>query len=88
MPVSSASATPSAHARPGTGPSPEAVHGMVCEFITAQAEAEASGGGWAGYREVFLSAEVQDLIRSRLMAEATVRTARARTDFLAGVIKK
>jgi hypothetical protein len=43
---------------------------MVCEFITAQAEAEASGGGWAGYREVFLSAEVQDLIRSRLMAEA------------------
>jgi hypothetical protein len=43
---------------------------MVCDFITAQAEAEASGGGWAGYREVFLSAEVQDLIRSRLMAEA------------------
>jgi hypothetical protein len=52
-------------------PSPEAVHDMVCEFITAQAEADGSGGGvWAGYREVFLSAEVQDLIRSRLMAEA------------------
>jgi hypothetical protein len=53
----------------GTTHTPEAVHDMVCEFITAQAEAEASGGGWAGYREVFLSAEVQDLIRSRLMAE-------------------
>ena len=60
----------SAHASPGTSPSPEAVHDIVCDFITAQAEAEASGGGWAGYREVFLSAEVQDLIRSRLMAEA------------------
>ena len=70
MPVSSASATPSAHTSPGTSPSPEAMHDMVCDFITAQAEAEASGGGWAGYREVFLSAEVQDLIRSRLMAEA------------------
>jgi hypothetical protein len=68
MSLSSASATPSAHASPGASPSPEAVHDMVCEFITAQAEA--SGGGWAGYREVFLSAEVQDLIRSRLMAEA------------------
>jgi hypothetical protein len=41
------------------------VHDLVCEFVTAQAEAEASGG-WAGYRDVFLSAEVQDLIRSRL----------------------
>ena len=49
MPVSSASATPAAHANPGTSPSPEAVHDMVCEFITAQAEAS-GGGGWAGYR--------------------------------------
>jgi hypothetical protein len=81
MPVSSASATPSAHASPGDSPSSEAVHDMVCDFITAQAEAEASGGrGWAGYREVFLSAEVQDLIRSRLMAEAGGGAAGSRSD--------
>jgi hypothetical protein len=44
-----------------------AVHDLVCEFVTAQAEAETeTSGGWAGYRTVFLSAEVQDLIRSRL----------------------
>jgi hypothetical protein len=68
MPVSAAAAAspPCVHASPGTSPSPEAVHDLVCEFITAQAEAEAPGGGWAGYRDVFLSAEVQDLIRSRL----------------------
>jgi hypothetical protein len=42
----------------------------VCEFVTAQAQAEeANGGGWAGYRDVFLSAEVQDLIRLRLQDE-------------------
>jgi hypothetical protein len=43
------------------------VHDIVCDFVAAQAEAEtAASGGWAGYREVFLSAEVQDLIRARL----------------------
>jgi Leucine-rich repeat (LRR) protein len=43
------------------------VHHLVCEFIAAQAEAEAEvSGGWTGYRNVFLTAEVQDLIRSRL----------------------
>jgi hypothetical protein len=48
-------------------PSPAAVHHLVCEFIAAQAEAEAEvSGGWTGYRNVFLTAEVQDLIRSRL----------------------
>jgi hypothetical protein len=39
--------------------------------VTAQAEAEAKAfGGWAGYRAVFFSAEVQDLIRSRLAGDA------------------
>ena len=59
------------HASPATSPSPSAVHEVVCEFVTAQAEAEAeAGGGWAGYRGVFLSGEVQDLIRSRLAGAA------------------
>jgi hypothetical protein len=68
MPASvSSAAAPSAHPSPATSPSPTAVHGIVCEFVAAQAEAEAeASGGWAGYREVFLSAEVQDLIRARL----------------------
>jgi hypothetical protein len=64
----SSSAVP---ASPATSPSPTAVHEIVCEFVTAQAEAEAeANGGWAGYRGVFLSAEVQDLIRSRLAGAA------------------
>jgi hypothetical protein len=47
--------------------SPSAVHDHVCEFVAAQAEAEtADCGGWTGYRDVFLSAEVQDLTRLRL----------------------
>ena len=42
------------------GGGPAAVHDIVCEFVAAQAEAESeASGGWAGYREVFLSAEVQ-----------------------------
>jgi hypothetical protein len=48
------------------------VHDIVCKFVAAahaEAEAEASGG-WAGYREVFLSAEVQGVIRSRLAGAA------------------
>ena len=58
------------HASPATSPSPSAVHALVCEFVTAQAEnEETNGGGWAGYRDVFLSAEVQDLIRLRLQDE-------------------
>ena len=59
------------HASPATSPSPSAVHDLVCEFVTAQAEAEedGNGGGWTGYRDVFLSAEVQDLIRLRLQDE-------------------
>ena len=47
------------------------MHDIVCEFVAAQAEAETeASGGWAGYREVFLSAEVQDLIRARLEGAA------------------
>ena len=58
------------HASPATSPSPSAVHDLVCEFVTARAEnEEGNGGGWAGYRDVFLSAEVQDLIRLRLQDE-------------------
>ena len=60
------------HASPAASPSPSAVHQLVCDFVTAQAETEAeAGGGWAGYRGVFFSAEVQDLIRSRLAGAAS-----------------
>jgi hypothetical protein len=47
------------------------VHDLVCEFVTAQAEADTvdARGGWSGYRDVFLSAEVQGLIRLRLQEE-------------------
>jgi hypothetical protein len=63
-------------ASPATSPSPTAAHELVCEFVTAQAEAEAEdGGGWAGYRGAFLSAEVQDLIRSRLAGAAAAAAA-------------
>jgi hypothetical protein len=63
----SSAAAPFAHASLATSFSPAAVHNIVCDFVAAQAEAETEvSGGWAGYREVFLSAEVQDLIRARL----------------------
>jgi hypothetical protein len=66
---------PSAHASPVTSPSAAAVHDIVCEFVAAQAEAESeASGGWAGNREVFLSAEVQDLIRARLEGTAATKT--------------
>jgi hypothetical protein len=40
---------------------------MVCDMVAAQVGAEAPGSsGWAEYGSVFLSAEVQDLIRARL----------------------
>ena len=32
------------HASPATSPSPSAVHEVVCEFVAAQAEAEAEAG--------------------------------------------
>jgi hypothetical protein len=73
------------HASPATSPSPSAVHELVCEFVTAQAEAEAeaeaeAGGGWSSYRGVFLSAEVQDLIRSRLAGAAAAASPAEHSD--------
>ena len=41
------------------------VHGTLCTFVTTQAVTHSS---WAEYAAMFLSAEVQDLIRSRLAA--------------------
>jgi hypothetical protein len=42
-------------------------HDSICATIAAQADAATDGDhGWADYRAVFLSAEVQDLIRTRL----------------------
>ena len=43
----------------------------MCDFVTAQAASSetAASGGWASYRAVFLSAEVQDLIRARLAGD-------------------
>jgi hypothetical protein len=50
-------------------PSAKDVHDMVWEFI--RGKAEASGNDvWEVYREVLLSAELQDLIRSGMMAVA------------------
>jgi hypothetical protein len=49
-------------------PSAAAVHDIVCDMVADKAEAEiAPASGWSDYRAVFLSAEVQDLIRSRLL---------------------
>jgi hypothetical protein len=74
-----------AHASPATSPSPAAAHELVCEFVTAQAESGAeAGGGWTGYRDVFLSAEVQDLIRSRLAGAASASPAVEPSDGAAG----
>ena len=70
----STSAEPSVHASPATSPSSAAapcIHDIVCDFVAAQAEAEAHAfGEWASYRDVFLSDEVQELIRSRLAGAA------------------
>jgi hypothetical protein len=45
-----------------------AAHALVCDFVTGQAASSetAASSGWASYRAVFLSAEVQDLIFARL----------------------
>jgi hypothetical protein len=56
------SAPSAVHASPGAGPSPSAVHDLCAT----------SFGRWAGYRDVFLSAEVQDVtIRSGLSSAAS-----------------
>ena len=47
------------------------MHDLVCEFVATQAEAETeASGGWAGYCEAFLPAEVQDLTGARLEGAA------------------
>ena len=44
-----------------------AAHDSICAMVTAHAESGSEGArGWADYGAVFLSAEVQDLIRARL----------------------
>ena len=54
----------------GASLSSTAAHGMVCDMVAAQVEAEGPGSsGWAEYGSVFLSAEVQDLICARLRGD-------------------
>jgi len=71
MPAHTLSSSPT-NARDGTDGqgdvSAAAAHAIVCDFVTAQAASSetAASSGWASYRAVFLSAEVQDLIRARL----------------------
>ena len=71
MPADTLSSSPT-NARHGSDGardvSAAAVHAIVCGFVTAQAASSetAASSGWASYRAVFLSAEVQDLIRARL----------------------
>jgi hypothetical protein len=71
MPAHTLSSTPT-NARGGSDGqgdvSAAAAHAIVCDFVTAQAASSetAASSGWASYRAVFLSAEVQDLIRARL----------------------
>jgi hypothetical protein len=45
-------------------------HEVVCGFVVSQAQADtSSASGWTDYSTVFLSDEVQDLIRARLPPE-------------------
>ena len=54
----------------GNSPSATAVHHALCALVTSQAEsASEAGRGWSEYGSVFLSAEVQDLIRARLAGD-------------------
>jgi hypothetical protein len=79
MPLAS---SPSSAAAPterfsGFSSTSSAVHGSVCGFVAAQAAAAAgaeASGKWAGYLEVLLSAEVQDLIRAHLEGGADALT--------------
>ena len=60
--LSLSASTPSASAL-----SAAAAHDSICAMVTAHAESGSEGArGWADYGSVFLSAEVQDLIRARL----------------------
>jgi hypothetical protein len=51
-----------------------AAHAIVCDFVTAQAASSetAVSSGWASYRAVFLSAEVQGLIRVAALRRSVV----------------
>ena len=54
----------------GNSPSSTAVHHALCALVASQAEsASEAGRGWSEYGSVFLSAEVQDLIRARLAGD-------------------
>ena len=54
----------------GNSPSATAVHHALCALIASQAEgASEAARGWSEYGSVFLSAEVQDLIRARLAGD-------------------
>ena len=74
MPAHTLSSSPT-NARDGSDGqadvSAAAAHAIVCDFVTAQAASSktAASSGWASYRAVFLSAEVQDLIRARLVGD-------------------
>ena len=75
MPADTLSSSPPTDARHGSDGardvSAAAAHAIVCDFVTAQAASSetAASSGWASYRAVFLSAEVQDLIRARLAGD-------------------
>jgi Leucine-rich repeat (LRR) protein len=47
-------------------------HALVCDLVAAQADNEGESSSWADYGAVFLSAEVQDLIRARLGGDGPV----------------
>ena len=54
----------------GNSPSSTAVHHALCALVASQAEsASEAARGWSEYGSVFLSAEVQDLIRARLAGD-------------------
>jgi hypothetical protein len=74
MPAHTLSSSPT-NARDGSDRqgdvSAAAAHAIVCDFVTAQVASSetAASSGWASYGAVFLSAEVQDLIRARLAGD-------------------
>jgi hypothetical protein len=52
---------------PATSLTPEAAHNIIRNIVTAQSE-QPGADGWSAYRDVLLSAEVQDLVLLRLGA--------------------
>jgi len=90
MPAHTLSSSPT-NARDGSDGqgdvSAAAAHAIVCDFVTAQAASSetAASSGWASYCAVFLSAEVQDLIRARLAGDGQDGAADADGDSSGGV---